>query len=124
MSIDSKRVKEIFLHAADLSDEAARAAYLDQACGGDVGLRGRVEALLRSHDPAGSFLGTPAAALADPGQAALHTVADDANAAASGTDPAATEALSRTPARHGSTTTDVDDEPLTFLSPPQRPDSL
>ncbi len=61
MSIDPKRVKEIFLEAAELSDEGVRAAYLDRACGGDAGLRERVEALLRSHDPDGSFLGTPAA---------------------------------------------------------------
>src|SRR5262249_7113014 len=69
MSTDPKRVKEIFLEAAELPDEAARAAFLDRACGGDAGLRARVEALLRSHDPAGSFLGTPAAAIPDPGLA-------------------------------------------------------
>ena len=59
MPTDPNRVKEIFLEAAEQPDEAARAAYLDRACGGDAGLRDRVEALLRSHDPAGSFLGTP-----------------------------------------------------------------
>ncbi len=60
MLTDPKRVKEIFLGAAEQPDEAARAAYLDRACGDDAGLRDRVEALIRSHDPAGSFLGTPA----------------------------------------------------------------
>jgi hypothetical protein len=63
---DPKRVKEIFLEAAEQPDKAARAAYLDRACGGDAGLRDRVEALLRSHDTAGSFLGTPAAVVPDP----------------------------------------------------------
>ena len=66
MATDPKRVKEVFLEAAELSDEAARAAYLDKACGADAGVRERVEALLRSHDPAGSFLGTPAAVVPDP----------------------------------------------------------
>ena len=66
MSIDPKRVKEIFLVAVEQADAAARVAYLDRACGGDAGLRGRVEALLRSHDPDGSFLGTPAAVVPDP----------------------------------------------------------
>jgi formylglycine-generating enzyme required for sulfatase activity len=66
MVTDPKRVKEIFLGATEQQDEAARAAYLDRACGDDAGLRDRVEALLRSHDPAGSFLGTPVAVVPDP----------------------------------------------------------
>jgi len=66
MAIDLKRVKEIFLEATELADETSRAAYLDRACGGDAGLRQRVEALLRSHDPEGSFLGTPAAVAGAP----------------------------------------------------------
>ena len=39
MPTDPNRVKEIFLAAAELPDAAARAAYLDRACGGDAGLR-------------------------------------------------------------------------------------
>ena len=65
MSTDPRRVKEVFVEAVELPDEAARSAFLARACGGDAGLRDRVEALLRSHDPAGSFLGTPAAAIPD-----------------------------------------------------------
>lgn len=60
MPTNPDRVKEIFLQAAEQPDGAARAAYLDLACGGDAGLRDRVETLLRSHDPAGSFLASPA----------------------------------------------------------------
>jgi WD40 repeat protein/serine/threonine protein kinase len=37
-----------------------RAAYLDQACAGDNGLRLKIEALLRVHDEVGSFLENPA----------------------------------------------------------------
>jgi eukaryotic-like serine/threonine-protein kinase len=129
MAIDPKRVKEIFLEAAELPDEAARAACLDKACGGDVGVRERVEALLRSHDPEGSFLGTPAALVPDPDHVSAQTFAANADhAAASATEPAPTEALSRAPyaapASHGSTATDTEEEHLTFLAPPQRPDSL
>jgi serine/threonine protein kinase len=65
VTIDPKRVKEIFLEAAEQPDHAARVAYLDGACGGDAGLRNRVEALLRSHDAGNTFLGAPAAAFAD-----------------------------------------------------------
>ena len=65
MATDPKRVKEIFLEAAEQPDEAARAAYLDRPAGAMPALRDRVEALLRSHDPAGSFLGTPAAVVPD-----------------------------------------------------------
>ena len=37
-----------------------RASFLAQACGDDSHLREKIEALLRSHDGAGSFLASPA----------------------------------------------------------------
>ncbi len=47
---------EVAVFAAALELPAdRRGAYLDQACGGDVALRGQVEALLRVHDDAGNF---------------------------------------------------------------------
>ncbi len=46
----------IFERALDLDDPDQRVAYLAEACGQDAKLRSRVEALLRSHDQAGSFL--------------------------------------------------------------------
>jgi serine/threonine protein kinase len=52
--------ERIFNGALDRTDPAERAAYLDQACGGDPALRARVEALLQSHDGAGGFLAQPA----------------------------------------------------------------
>ena len=112
MAIDPKRVKEIFLEAAELSDEAARAAYLDKACGADAGVRERVEALLRSHDPEGSFLGTPAAVVPDPDH--------DATQALTGTPNPGAAALQTTVGGNSPS----DDEALTFLAPPTRPDSL
>src|SRR5262245_29686325 len=110
MPSDPKRVKEIFLEAAELPDEAARTAFLDRACGDDAGLRARVEALLRSHDPDGSFLGTPAAVIPDPDHAATRAFSPDAD---------------HTDTRTGDSTSRTDDEePLAFLAPAGRPDSL
>ena len=54
--------QEIFLAAVDKEDSSEQAVYLDQACGGDEALRQRVEALLRSHTGAHSFLQVPALA--------------------------------------------------------------
>jgi serine/threonine protein kinase len=51
----------LFARALTKADPAERAAFLDQACAGDVALRVRVEALLKSHAEAGSFLAGPAA---------------------------------------------------------------
>src|SRR4051794_23595987 len=90
--------RDIFLAVLDLPDPAARAAYLDAACGADAARRARVEALLRSHEAAGSFLAEPAVAAPRPDHAATRTIAGD-----SGPD---------------------DDEALGFLAPPERADSL
>jgi serine/threonine protein kinase/tetratricopeptide (TPR) repeat protein len=54
--IDAQRVQELFLAAVERTPPAERTAYLDEACGGDSGLRTHVEALLRAHDEPGSFL--------------------------------------------------------------------
>src|SRR6516164_4735326 len=52
--------ERIFAVALEKSDPAERVAYLEEACAGDSGLRRRVEALLQSHEEAGSFLEQPA----------------------------------------------------------------
>ncbi len=100
--------RDIFLAVLDLPDPAARAAYLDAACGGDAARRARVEGLLRSHEAAGSFLAAPAVAQPEPDRGATRTL---------GPDPAAdpTPTGGAPPA---------DDEALTFLAPPGRTDSL
>ncbi len=56
MNPDPKRVEAIFAAALEKSSPAERAAYLDEVCAGDADLRGRVDALLRAGDRAGSFL--------------------------------------------------------------------
>jgi eukaryotic-like serine/threonine-protein kinase len=50
------RERELFEAAVELHDPRERARYLDQACAGDAAIRARVDALLQSHDEAGSFL--------------------------------------------------------------------
>ncbi|MCP5516291.1 MAG: protein kinase [Verrucomicrobiales bacterium] len=60
MNPDSKsRLRDLFLEAADMDDGPARAAFLDEACGDDLVLRQRVEALLNAEARAG---GPPSAA--------------------------------------------------------------
>jgi WD40 repeat protein/serine/threonine protein kinase/tetratricopeptide (TPR) repeat protein len=47
---------ELFAAALEIDGPDERSAYLDRSCGGDDALRARVEALLRAHERAGSFL--------------------------------------------------------------------
>ena len=42
--------RTVFIAALGYETPERRAAYLDEACGNDTDLRGRVEALLRAHD--------------------------------------------------------------------------
>ena len=49
--------RSIFMEALEKDTPARRSAYLAGACGGDAALRQRAEALLASHEQAGSFLG-------------------------------------------------------------------
>jgi hypothetical protein len=51
--------RELFLAALERDDPTERAAFLDQACGADVSLRQRVEALLHSHERAADFMEVP-----------------------------------------------------------------
>jgi len=59
------RVKEVF-EAAVERDSSQRAAFLDEACEGDVALRREVESLIESSEKAKSFLSMPAIAAAAP----------------------------------------------------------
>jgi len=54
-----KQIEEIVIHALELTG-AARAAYLDYACGADSDLRREVESLLAQENRAAAFLETPA----------------------------------------------------------------
>src|SRR5262249_35136402 len=56
--------KSIFGHALEIDSPAGRAAYLDEACGPDAGLRAEIEGLLATLGRAGAFMGRPAEAVA------------------------------------------------------------
>ena len=57
-----QQIDKIFQDALE-REPHERASFLDQACGDDSPLREKIEALLRSHDGAGSFLASPASPL-------------------------------------------------------------
>jgi hypothetical protein len=61
MPVEPDKIKAFFLAALEKDTSAARAAFLDQACAGDVALRQRVEALLQAHDQPDGLLDHPAA---------------------------------------------------------------
>jgi len=48
--------EELFETALQLGDPAERAAFLQQACGDDPQLRQQVEALIKAHEEAGTFI--------------------------------------------------------------------
>src|SRR5256885_2150226 len=54
-----ENLKEIF-HATVALARHERAAYLEQACGGDASLRAAVESLLKSHEETNNFVDAPA----------------------------------------------------------------
>jgi serine/threonine protein kinase len=56
MPDNAPNLMTVFAEALERTDPAARAAYLDAACGDDLALRQRVEALLAAHEGAGRFL--------------------------------------------------------------------
>jgi len=60
MNEEPKDIKSIFAEALEKKTAKERAAYLDKACEGDGDLRSKVEALLKAHKEAGSFLQVPA----------------------------------------------------------------
>jgi WD40 repeat protein len=55
----------IFSTARRIDDPAARRLYVREACGGDLALAGRVEALLRAHDEGPTFLASPSKELGE-----------------------------------------------------------
>jgi formylglycine-generating enzyme required for sulfatase activity len=93
--IDAQRIQTVFLTASAIDDPAEQARYLDGACGGDAGLRSRVDALLRAGAQPDSLLDQPLVAPFDPAGRAAGPAGE------------------------------ADDEiPLGFLAPSPRPDAL
>jgi serine/threonine protein kinase/Leucine-rich repeat (LRR) protein len=56
MNNSANPIDIIFARVVECRSAEERAAYLDEACGGDATLRERVESLLRAHDAAGTFM--------------------------------------------------------------------
>ena len=61
-SVNADQVKSIFGQAQEFAAPVLRAAYVEEACGGDAALRAEVERLLAAADEAGSFMAGPALA--------------------------------------------------------------
>jgi eukaryotic-like serine/threonine-protein kinase len=60
MNPERWRQLDKLFHSALDHKPAERAAFLDEACGGDMTLRKHLEALLAAHEEAGSFIESPA----------------------------------------------------------------
>jgi serine/threonine protein kinase/tetratricopeptide (TPR) repeat protein len=60
--MDMNDAKSIFGKAQEFAAPALRAAYVEEACGGDAALRAEVERLLAAADEAGGFMAKPAVA--------------------------------------------------------------
>src|SRR5438046_153767 len=67
MDAQTELAREIFLNARKVAHPDDRRAFLDQACRGDAGLRGEVEALIARDARVAAFL---ASALRDPSETA------------------------------------------------------
>src|SRR5262245_51823534 len=92
--------RDIFTAARAMNDPGARSAFLDQACGGDAGVKARVEALLRAHDQPDSLLDYPAVARRDAVGGTTVAIGHEGD---------------------GATAEEI---PLGFLAPARRPGSL
>ena len=102
---DAMDERSIFFQTLDKDDPSEREAFLDDACAGNEALRQRIEALLRSHANAGQFLNTPVA----------QQFATQEN-----------QFADRPPGFSGNDAVEASEklQPLSFLAPSQRPDSL
>jgi hypothetical protein len=91
-----RQVTTVF-HAALARDQSARAAFVEDACRGDAGVRAEVERLLAAHDKAGRFGEVPVAADLGESPPTLPTKAapDVVYGATADLDPAASEPDSR-----------------------------
>src|SRR6185436_4086730 len=56
MAKPTRSLHALFGEASELGNPQARAAFLDEACGGDATLRANLEELLKSGESAGGFL--------------------------------------------------------------------
>jgi hypothetical protein len=116
----------IFETALQKPSATERAAYLAEACGGDLALRQRVEALLAAHQSAGDFLNRPAAEQIAAGfrEQGQHTDASDVSVAGDGACAGPGGSEHPTQAQAERDAGGEDGECLSFLAPPSKPGSL
>jgi WD40 repeat protein/tRNA A-37 threonylcarbamoyl transferase component Bud32 len=115
MSVEPTPAKDLFLTALE-KPPAERAAYLDQACGGDVVLRQRVEALVQAHHEPDRLLDRPPAVP----EKSSGTIAVEGSGVAP---PPSVSMLEETQAETSIRNDDAS-EALNFLAPPREPNSL
>jgi serine/threonine protein kinase/WD40 repeat protein len=104
--------RTIFLEALDQPTTSQRAAFLDQACGANLDLRQKVEALLQAHGDAGSFI-EHSAFTPEATQRAIHPNDD--------TDPQTALSSGADSPLRSATPTGI---PLNFLTPSEVPGHL
>src|SRR5689334_4580237 len=68
--------RSVFLEALERDTPEKRDVYLATVCGADVGLRQRVEALLRSHEESAGLFGKPAPERIAEQLATVHAACD------------------------------------------------
>jgi eukaryotic-like serine/threonine-protein kinase len=110
MPTNPVRTQTVFVAAAEIADPAARALYVAEACGDDLQLKARVEALLLAHDQPDSMLDIPLVAPSDTDHAVTQAYVPKSHSAATRKSSEAAD--------------ESDDEPLTFLTPSDRRGSL
>jgi serine/threonine-protein kinase len=73
MHTSTPSVETILAQAVEIPAPAERRVFVEEACGGDQGLKCQVERLIANHFQAGSFLERPAAAMDPNGTAGWET---------------------------------------------------
>lgn len=113
--------ESIFAEALQQPTPARRQAFLEEACAGDLALRQRVEALLRSHAAADNFLNEPA--LEQLGVERPGALPDEmAHAVTDRCPPLGATEAARKPKPSGKLP--LEEAFLKLLQPPRRPDGL
>jgi WD40 repeat protein len=113
--------RDVFIEALQIESRAERQAYLDASCGGDETLRRQVEALLETHDRAGSFLEEP---LRNPVEAAAALFDHPAGSQPSDTDSSRTvPPRGQSPETQGEVTEPMPPS-LEFLAPAAGPGEI
>ena len=115
--------RAIFEAAVEIRDLAKRAAFLDEACGGDVALRQRIKSLVSSHENASQFLNVPVVEQLQPAVVEAN-LAGDVNSATV-TLPVSSVLEKPNARRDGDSDDELNAAPdIRFLEPSSKPGSI